>query len=309
MKKMMDMGVNSNIILWIKSFLTNRKQYVQFKDTCSPIIITNTGAPQGCVLSALLFTLYTFDCKNFNDKCLVIKYADDTIIVGLIDRKDDVSDTKNYINSIDQFNVWCEENFLNLNVKKTKEMHFDFSRNEHHITPVKIDNEKVEIVTEYKYLGFTVDHKLTGTCHVKKMIKKANQRMFFLRKLKHISVDRNIMDLFYKSVIQSVFCYCMVCWFVNLSDKDKKIINKVVKCARRMGVDASSAVELCNDLYHKKIISILDYPDHPLYHMYKYLPSSRLDSIYCRTERFKKSFVPTSIRKFNNSVVEKLNIK
>ena len=54
----------------------------------SDAITTNTGAPQGCVLSPLLFTLYTNDCNISYDNCIVIKYADDTVVVGNIMNND-----------------------------------------------------------------------------------------------------------------------------------------------------------------------------------------------------------------------------
>ena len=115
--------------------------------------------------------------------------------------------------------------------------------------------------------------------------------------------------MFYRSIIQSVFCYCVVCWYGNLSNKDKNVINRIVKSARRIGVDAKCVDELYDECVNTKMSNILVKYDHTLYNMYTRLPSGRLSSIYCRTERFKKSFVPTSVRKFNKSVIEKFNIK
>ena len=46
----------------------------------------------------------------------ILKYADDTVIVGLI-TKDNEAD---YRDTISQVNDWCKDNFLHLNVSKTK---------------------------------------------------------------------------------------------------------------------------------------------------------------------------------------------
>ena len=197
---------------------------------------------------------------------------------------------------------------MNLNVKKTKEMILDFSKKCHDLIPVTINSERVEVVSEYKYLGFTIDDKLTGSTHAKKMYRKANQRMFFLRKLKQISVDNIILELFYKSIIQSVLSYCLVCWFGNLCKKDKHYINRIVKCANRMGVVCSSLDMIFDDSVIKKLSSIQGNISHPLHDLFS-SSSKRLKSIYCRTERYKNSFVPTAVRKFNNSVVERYHIK
>ena len=84
MRKLFDMNVNSNLVAWIHSYLTLRPQYVKLNGAISDCIVTNTGAPQGCVLSPLLFTLYTNDCTSKYENCSVLKYADDTVIIGNI---------------------------------------------------------------------------------------------------------------------------------------------------------------------------------------------------------------------------------
>ena len=81
-----------------------------------------------------------------------------------------------------RFVKWCEENYLILNVSNTKEMIIDFRRQKSTPTPLVINNETVEIVYTYKYLGFTVDDKLNWHEHCNELIKKINKRMYFLRK-------------------------------------------------------------------------------------------------------------------------------
>ena len=47
------------------------------------------GTPQGTVLSPFLFSLCTADCQTSHDDCNIAKYADDTILTGLITDNDD----------------------------------------------------------------------------------------------------------------------------------------------------------------------------------------------------------------------------
>ena len=57
----------------------------------STTLILNTGAPQGCVLSPLLYSLFTHDCKAKHDSNTVIKFADNTPMVGLITDNDETA--------------------------------------------------------------------------------------------------------------------------------------------------------------------------------------------------------------------------
>ena len=52
---------------------------------------TNTGAPQGTVvlLAPFLFALYTADCRSIDESCPLVKFADDTELVGKISNDDD----------------------------------------------------------------------------------------------------------------------------------------------------------------------------------------------------------------------------
>ena len=165
LNKLKEMNVSSNLILWINSYLSQRPQYTKLNNAKSNIIITNTGAPQGCVLSPLLFTLYTNNCKSNYPSCSIIKYADDTAIVGKINK----DNSTEFLNQVDLFVDWCNSHFLTLNVKKTKEMLIDFRVNKHVPDKIVIANEHVERVHEYKYLGMIMDDKLTGSANTQQV--------------------------------------------------------------------------------------------------------------------------------------------
>ena len=61
-QKLQHLGISSPICQWIMDFLTDRPQTVKLGPHLSSTITLSTGSPQGCVLSPLLFTLYTHDC-------------------------------------------------------------------------------------------------------------------------------------------------------------------------------------------------------------------------------------------------------
>ena len=77
------------IFKFILDFLTNREQRVRINDILSSVLSISTGAPQCCVLSVILFITYTNELRSRFRNCHLIKYADDTVIVGLISNNDE----------------------------------------------------------------------------------------------------------------------------------------------------------------------------------------------------------------------------
>ena len=89
-------------------------------------------------------------------------------------------------------------------------------------------------------------------------------------------------------------------WYEGSSSAAMGKVKRIVTSARRLGCTAPSLVELYHDLMEKKCKHIQSDPYHPLSSNFEELPSeSKLRTIYCRTERFRKSFVPSAVRHLN----------
>ena len=298
----MNMNVNAKRIVWIQSSLSNRLQYVNFNGTLSDVIEINTGAPQGCVLSAVLFIIYASDCRSLY-KHVIAKYADDTVIKGLVSNEEDVS---TYIHAINHFVDWCDNSFLNLNVKKTTEMIVDYSKSPNELMPVNIKGDNVEVLKEYKYLGNVIDHKLKGNLYVSQIHKKCDQRLYVLRKLKNVKVDRTILTLFHTSIIQSVLSFCISSWFGNCSDGGIRKLIKTVKCAERLGcVNVKHLEELYEDAVCAKFDKIWSNDNHPHHNCFRLLPNGvRLNVPGSRTNCLRDAFVAKAIQFYNNYSVQ-----
>ena len=89
--KLRDFGLNISLCDWILNFLTGRPQAVPLGSTTSSTLTLNTGAPQGCVLSPLLYSLFMHDCVATPSSNTFLKCADDTTVIGLITGDDDMA--------------------------------------------------------------------------------------------------------------------------------------------------------------------------------------------------------------------------
>jgi hypothetical protein len=60
--KLRTLGLNTFLCNWTQDFLKGHPQVVRVGNNTSAALILNTGAPQGCVLRPLLYSLFTHDC-------------------------------------------------------------------------------------------------------------------------------------------------------------------------------------------------------------------------------------------------------
>ncbi len=116
----------------------------------------------GCVLSPLLYSLYTHDCTATHSSNVIVKFADDTTVIGLITDNDETA----YREEVSTLTKWCQENHLSLNIDKTKELVVDFRRQSREHTPITIDKTPVERVNSFKFLGIHITEDLTWSCNI-----------------------------------------------------------------------------------------------------------------------------------------------
>ena len=191
--KLSDLGINTSLRNWILDFLTNRPQSVRLDNTTSSTLILNTGVPQGCVLSPLLYSLFTHDCTAVHGSNTIVKFADDTTVIGLISNNDESA----YREEVQHLAEWCANNNLALNTKKTKELIVDFRRTKGGAhTPICINGTEVERVASFKFLGVHISEDLSWTLNTSTIVKKAHQRLFFLRRLKKAHLSPQILENF-----------------------------------------------------------------------------------------------------------------
>ena len=90
LERMKTMRGNAFTIKWYHSFMTGISQLVRVNRTHSLSLTTNPGAPQGCVYSPLLYTLYTSDCTSTTSGSFTVKFADDSAVHSVLFAHNDI---------------------------------------------------------------------------------------------------------------------------------------------------------------------------------------------------------------------------
>ena len=89
-----------------------------------------------CVISSLLYSMFTHNCVAKHAFNTIIKFADDTMVGGLITD----NDLTDYREEVRDLEVCCQDNNLSLNMSKTKEMTVDFRKRRAEHAPIHIDS-------------------------------------------------------------------------------------------------------------------------------------------------------------------------
>ncbi len=296
--KLQILGLNRSMCSWILDFLTGRNQVVRMGNNTSSPLVLNTGAPQVCVLSPLLYSLYSHDCTATNSSNVIVKFVDDTTVIGLITDNDETA----YREEMSTPTKWCQENHLSLNIDKTKELVVDFRRQSREHTPITIDKTPVEQVNSFKFLSVHITEDLTWSAHTDAVLKKAHQRLFFLRRLRKFGTSHSILRFFYTCTVESILTGCITAWFGNSTAGNRKALQRVVRTARHIvGGELPSLQDIYTRRCVRKARRITEDSSHPSHSLLSLLPSGRcLHGIRSRTSWLRDSFFPQTIRLMNS---------
>ncbi len=156
-------GIRGQVHDLIRSYLSNRKEYVYINGQRSEELPSMVGVPQGSCLGPLLYLVYTNDLNYLIKDLPLILSADDTTIMDKCTNPDLLAFRVNFY--LCQILDWCDFNKLVINNEKTKWLFF--SNRKISIPKLYLNNSEIQRVTVFKYLGFLIDRKLSHKFHVK----------------------------------------------------------------------------------------------------------------------------------------------
>uniref|UniRef100_A0AAV2JWJ7 Uncharacterized protein n=1 Tax=Knipowitschia caucasica TaxID=637954 RepID=A0AAV2JWJ7_KNICA len=193
-------------------------------------------------ISSCPITYYGVEYKSLHDSVKLIKFADDTTLIGLISNNDESA----YRREVDRLVSWCSGNNLELNAQKTVEMIVDFRKSTVPPPPPSVMDSPITSVESFRFLGTTITQDLKWEPTISSLIKKAQQRMYFLRQLRKAKLPAQMLVQFYTAIIESILTSSITVWFAGATVRDKQRLQRIVRSAEEViGRSLPSLQDLC----------------------------------------------------------------
>lgn len=234
-------GINGKVHEWLTSYLTNRLQRVKYGNAMSVERGCELGVPQGSVLGPLLFIMFINDICHHVKNCQIKLFADDTLLyfVG------EVNEIESALNKdLKDLITWLNDSGLLLNISKSKFMLLGSKNRISSLSHpgankinISINNEQIEQVNSFRYLGVTLDPQLNFDLHCDGVRNVMARKVNFLFRLDN-KISSFAKLTIYKSVIAPTIDYCgTLLYFVK---------NEAVNSLQKIQNRAMRAILQCN---------------------------------------------------------------
>ena len=296
LKKIEIMGFRGPIHNWIRSYLTNRKQFVSIGEASSDMLFTKMGVPQGSTLGPLLFILYINDMSNSLSYLKTIHFADDSTLHISMNKNENIAPRINADLAV--INTWLISNKLHLNIDKTKYMIFSMRDKPLDLSLV-IGNSHIERTNVKKFLGMYIDERLTFGDHTNKICLKMSRSVGVMRRLKAF-IPRDILKKLFYSFIYSKFTYGIICYgsaYQNQVQRVKKVIDRSLKLVFNTRFITSELLK------HEKVLDFdMAYKYFCTIKMYKILHLNNHPSLAAKINSFQTNHTHNTRAVFNENL-------
>lgn len=251
-EKLSNIGIRDRALLWVKSYLYGRRQYVSvsslsggsLSSSSSDYLYMGVGVPQGSIMGPTLFLIYMNDIVTVSPGTQFTLYADDTSVL--------ISDSSGVIlkqkckELLTRLHDWFCVNSLYLNTKKTQSVYFHNRQKQLNPIDININNERIEQVSSVKFLGLHIDECLDWKRHCEAVAAKVNSITYLIRNLRPVLTECQLIML-YHAQAGSRLQYGISFWGMSTCFSDVFVSQKrLIRC-----IAGVSRTESCRGLFRK----------------------------------------------------------
>ena len=216
--------------LLLDSYLTERFQYVEIEGTKSPQLHIGKGVFQGSKLAAIFFLIYINSIFNLPLNGKLFLYADD---IALIYGVSDCSQLKLKMEyDLKVLDIWFTNHYLKMNILKTNYILFEGKAKLDYFTQnalnIQLNNQVINRVDIFKYLGFWIDEGLSFTQHIKHVKSKILPMTFAIKRIRPYISQKTALKLYFAH-INSHLLYMNPFW----SAANETILNSLAVAQRK----------------------------------------------------------------------------
>ena len=212
MNDLYDFGIRGRLAYFISAFLNERQFRVRVGNTFSNPLEQEMGVPQGCILSVTLFSVKINNIvKSVCPGVECFLYVDDFCICYRSKHMHTIERQLQQV--LNNLNKWSNENGFKFSKSKTKCMHFSNLRRLHLDPELTLDDVRIEVVQQFKFLGLLFDSKLSFIPHINYSSNKCQKALNLLRVVSSMDwgADRKVLLRLYRSLVRSKLDYgCVV---------------------------------------------------------------------------------------------------
>ena len=222
LKKLEAAGISGNLLLWLRSYLSDRHQRVVRPGAESAWKFIQAGVLQGSILGPSLFLLFINDIVTdigSNNRLFV----DDTSLFIIVENPDTAAELLNL--DLEKILTWAKTWLVSFNPKETEYLLISRKQNKHVHPPLLMDNQVITDVDSHKHLGVFLSNDCTWHKHIDYVKENAWGRMNVMRCLK-ICLDRKCLETIYLTFIILILEYADVVWD-NCTNYEKQELDKI----------------------------------------------------------------------------------
>ena len=262
LKKLYFYGIRGLPHSWFKSYLSNRKQYVNANNVNSSSKSIAYGVPQGSILGPLLFLIFINDFPNINPFFKFCLFADDSTLTCKFDTSNEREIKTRLERELLVVDRWLIMNKLKINYDKSKFIIFSY-RKHFSLDTIRFGTNCISSTDSTKFLGIHVDNHLNFKPHVHSICNKISKVIGMLFRLNTV-LPLDALKTLYSSLLVPHLLYGIEIWYGILQLNDDMIFKLQKKAIRAVNClpynshtnDYFKSMKLLklNDLYKQRVL-------------------------------------------------------